>query len=296
MRFGVSVVSPPDRLPDLVQDAEAFGFDVVFTADHVGMSDPIATLATVAATSERLRIGTYVLNAEFWNPLLLARAASTLAVLSNGRFELGIGAGHAQIEFEQAGVPYRPARERVDRLDAYVRVLRRLLDGETVSDQTFGLVDASVGFASGHRVPLLVGGNGDTVLTTAGRHADLAGLVGMRSGTGQVHSDLSHWTWVGLADRRRVVESAAHRAGRPIPRPSLLVQCVIETDDRERAAASLTGESDAARHLDSPFVILGTVDEMTSHLRRLEALGVDTVTVFDRFVSALAPVIASFRA
>lgn len=296
MRFGVSVVSSPERLPELVRDAEGFGFDIVFAADHVGLADPIATLATVAATSDQLGIGTYVLNAEFWSPLLLARAASSLAVLSGGRFELGIGAGHAQIEFEQAGLVYRPARERVDRLDACVQVLRRLLDGETVSDETFGLDNASVGIATDHRVPLLVGGNGDSVLGTAGRHADLVGLVGVRSGTGQVQSDLSHWSWDGLVDRMRVVARAAELAGRPSPSPSLLVQCVIETDDREQTAGTLTDESDTSRHLDSPFVMLGTVDELTNQLRRLDALGVDTVTVFDRFAPALAPAIAAFRA
>jgi alkanesulfonate monooxygenase SsuD/methylene tetrahydromethanopterin reductase-like flavin-dependent oxidoreductase (luciferase family) len=80
--------------------------------------------------SERVRLRTYVLNVCFWNPALLAREAATADALTGGRLELGLGAGHVRAEFDDAGIPWRPLHERVERLAATVReVRRRLADG-----------------------------------------------------------------------------------------------------------------------------------------------------------------------
>jgi probable F420-dependent oxidoreductase len=293
----VTVVSPA-RVRSWVADVRAYeaaGFGALYVPDHVGLVDPFVALGAAAVVTDRMRVGTYVLNGEFWNPVLLARAAATVAAVSNGRFDLGLGAGHARVEFEQSGIPYPSAHERVDRLAATVDVVTRLLAGETVDDERFGLRDASVGEIA-TRARVLVGGNGDRVLHLAGERADAVGLTGFTSGTEQVHTNLSHWTWDGLADRIAHVERAAHavRRSTPVAR-TLLVQRVIVTDDRRRAAHALadaTGTPVEA-HLDSPFVLLGTEHELADQLHRLrDDARIDTVTVFDRDAEAIAPLLA----
>jgi probable F420-dependent oxidoreductase len=297
VQFGISAFRAADRdeWQGIARQAESWGFDTLWVADHVGMFDPFVATMSAADATERLRVGTYVLNAEFWNPLLLARAAATAHLLTGERFVLGLGAGHARVEFEQAGLRYPPAADRVERLELLVPVLRRLLAGETVTERALHLVHACTGLAPGRTpVPLLIGGNGNRVLRLAGTGADIAGVVGFTSGTGQIHTDLSHWSWDGLADRIARVRGAA--GDRP-PAIDLLVQHVAVTDDREGAVRDyLRGrDTDLARHLESPFLLLGTEEEITDQLRRLATAGVDRVTVFAPAAEPLAPVIERLR-
>jgi probable F420-dependent oxidoreductase len=278
---------------------EAAGFDTLWVADHVGMVDPFAAMVAAAAATERLRVGTYVLNVEFWNPLLLARAAATTDLLTDGRLVLGLGAGHAREEFVQAGLRYPPPGERVDRLAATVPVLRRLLAGETVDESALGLAGAATGLPP-VTPPLLVGGNGDRVLDLAGAQADVASLVGFTSGTERVHTELTHFGWDGLADRlARVRAAEADRstaADRPL-RIDVLVQRAVVTDDRAAALADLADAGMPADVLaDSPFLLVGPADDLAAQLSRLAGLGVDGVTVFGRDADAFAPAIARYRA
>jgi probable F420-dependent oxidoreductase len=219
--------------------------------------------------------------------------------LSDGRFVLGVGAGHAEIEFRQAGLRYPSAPDRVTKLERAVGVLQRLVAGESVDDDMLGLAGAATGIGPAREhLPLLVDGIGHRVLSLAGRMADAAGVVGFVSGTGQVHTNLTHWTWDGLANRIAVIRSAA--TGRDfVPGTDLLIQRVVVTNDRDRAANELAEASgiDASRHLDSPFLLLGTETEIADQLRRLSTdFGVSAVTVFVPYAEALAPIIEQMRA
>src|SRR5678816_1047603 len=101
LRFGVSTSSAAhrDEWRRQARRYERLGFDTLVVADHLGgMLSPMTALLAVADATERLRIGTLVLNNDFWAPPLLAREAVTLDLLSGGRLELGLGAGHAQEE------------------------------------------------------------------------------------------------------------------------------------------------------------------------------------------------------
>ncbi len=269
---------------------EALGFDVMHVADHVGMFDPFAAIVGAAAVTERLRFSTFVLNIEFWNPLLLARVAATTDLLTDGRLELGLGAGHAQVEFEQAGLRYPRAGERVDRLAASVPVVRALLAGEAVDHEGLDLHGAAVGFSAHQQpVPLLIGGNGDRVLTLAARHADTVGFAGFTSGTGKVHTNLSHWSWEGLENRIQLVRAAAgDRFGQL--ELNVLVQRAELTGDPERSLTEWAPGLDrpAGVLLDSPFLMLGTESELRAQLRRLAGLGVTFVSVFEQSAEALA--------
>lgn len=296
MRFGVSMWSATEGAT-WREDARRFedlGFDTLWVPDHVGMFDPFVGLAAAAGATSTVRLGSYVLNAEFWNPLLLARAAATAHIVSDGRLVVGLGAGHAKVEFDQAGLDYPSPARRVERLAALVPALRRLLAGETVDDPTLGLAGAATGLAP-TAPPLLVGGNGDRVLQLAGEQADLVGLVGFTSGTGQVHTDLSHWSWDGLAERLAHARTAAEGAGGRTFEADVLVQRVEVTDDPAKALADFTDAGMSEEMFDSPFLLVGTETEIVERLHRLADLGIDGVTTFSRHGDALATAIPHFH-
>jgi len=296
LRFGVSAGSAPSG-EAWRADARRFaaaGFDALWVPDHVGLFDPFAAATAAAAVAPTLRVGTYVLNVELWNPLLLARTVATTHLVTDGRLVVGLGAGHAAAEFAQAGLRYPGAGERVGRLEAMVPALRRLLAGETVDDERLGLAQAATGLAPVD-TPLLVGGNGDRVLDLAGREADIVGVVGVTSGTGRIQTNLSHWGWDGLADRLGHARRAAAAAGRSVA-ADVLVQRARVTDDPAAALADFVEAGLRTEMFDSPFLLVGSEDEVVARLQRLHGEhGVDGVTVFAHDAEALAPVIARLR-
>jgi alkanesulfonate monooxygenase SsuD/methylene tetrahydromethanopterin reductase-like flavin-dependent oxidoreductase (luciferase family) len=158
------------ELADLCRTAEAFGYDVVLGTDHLSSGSPFSPLIAAAAASERLRVGTLTINNEFWNPALLAREAITVDMLTEGRLELGLGAGHMKWEFESAGIPWSPFAERADRLRQSIEAVRELFthgvaepDSAARVREVFGRPELKPvqrhGFG-GSGPPLLVGGTG----------------------------------------------------------------------------------------------------------------------------------------
>src|SRR2546429_5826243 len=118
-RFGVNVRTAASQAEwaDKARKVEALGYAVLLVPDHLAeLLAPLPALAAAAAATTRLRVGTAVLNNDFRHPALLAREAATLDVLSDGRLELGLGAGHIRSEYEQAGLAFDPGATRVQRL------------------------------------------------------------------------------------------------------------------------------------------------------------------------------------
>ena len=137
-RFGVGeALSEPAAFREAIRHYEELGFDFVAKGDHIGGPAPFALLTAAAAVSERLRLRTYVLNASFWNPVLLARAAATLDRLSDGRLELGLGAGTIKSEFDAAGIPWRAPRERIELMKATLLEVRRCSTATTTRRSRF---------------------------------------------------------------------------------------------------------------------------------------------------------------
>ena len=135
-RFGLTAgwVASGDAWRTMAQRAESLGYDIVLATDHLsGQLSPVPALAAAAAVTSRLRIGSYVFANDFRHPLLLAREAATLDALSGGRLEFGIGAGWRVSDYSQLGVPYDAAGRRIDRMEEAVRIVARLLAGETVT-------------------------------------------------------------------------------------------------------------------------------------------------------------------
>ena len=285
----VALEAPADPLAwrDRVRAVDDQGHDVLLMPDHLGMWPPFTPLVAAAQASDRLRFGTQVLNIDFWNPVLLAREVAAADVLTGGRLEVGFGAGHAAVEYAAAGIGYDRPAVRIGRLAEAVPIVRRLLAGETIDHhgEHYRCERAEIGIAPTQQpVPVMVGGNGDRLLRLAAAEADIVGLTGFTAGTGRTHTDLSHFTWDGLADR---IAHVRRHGGTGVL--SVLVQHVEITSDRRAAAAAFAqGRVDVDVVADSPFVLLGSEAGVAEQLARLQAAGVSYVTAFERSAAALA--------
>src|SRR6266542_221021 len=137
-RFAVQAGAPPKGLDwtTYARHIEALGYGTLVTADHVvgdGLA-PFPALAAAATATRQLRVGTLVVDNDFRNPLLLAREAATVDVISNGRLELGFGAGWLRRDNDSLGIAYDPPAVRVQRLAEAVPLLKRV--GETGSSSS----------------------------------------------------------------------------------------------------------------------------------------------------------------
>jgi probable F420-dependent oxidoreductase len=307
--FNTSGLRPMRELADLCRTAEAFGYDVVLGTDHLSSGSPFSPLIAAAAASERLRVGTLTINNEFWNPALLAREAITVDMLTEGRLELGLGAGHMKWEFESAGIPWSPFAERADRLRQSIEAVRELFthgvaepDSAARVREVFGRPELKPvqrhGFG-GSGPPLLVGGTGDRVLSIAAEHADIIGFAGAY----QVKGEPPGTFRLGTADdaAERVAFVRQHAGDRMADVESnVLIQFVAVTDDRRSRAEKLVAERMPAftvdEALETPFLLIGTVEQMAEQLRaNRERFGFTYVTVHEPYMREFGPVIEHLR-
>ncbi|WP_027933269.1 LLM class F420-dependent oxidoreductase [Amycolatopsis thermoflava] len=284
MRFGVNMVEPGSRAEfvDKVRRAEDLGFDVVTVADHLGMPAPFPALVLAAEATSRVRLGTFVLNAPFYHPAVLARDVATTDQYSGGRLELGIGAGYVREEFEAAGLPW-PGR-RVDHVERTVVELRKLF-----ADPEYQPRPAQDGGP-----PLMLGGWGDRMLTLAAEHADTIALTGAPTAKGG--------GLVGLAGADAFAERVSFvrsRLGGRAAEINVLVQMVVVTDDRRAALTDLQRFApdmsvDAIGEL--PTLLVGSVAEIVAQIERMrEKFGITYVSVLERSLDAFAPVLEQLK-
>ncbi len=309
-RFSVNIfeVGSPDEFVRWCRAVEDAGFDAMYAADHLGVPAPFPVLVAAAGATERLRVGTMVLNAGFWNPALLAREIATTDLLTGGRLEVGLGAGHMRWEFEAAGIEWERFDERAERLESTVQELQRSFTGSGFDEQAAlrEAFDLPVlrpvqrrGFG-GYGPPLIVGGTGDRILSVAAAHADIVSVAGAVQLPGKPPGTFRIATATEADDR---VAFARARAGDRVDDIEwhTLLQAVVETDDRAGTAAALAERFEhtvgADDLLDSPFVLIGTVDEMAGQiLRSRERYGFTHFTVHAPYREIFGAVIGRVRA
>lgn len=301
-RFGINVRTAGSygEWADKARKVEALGYAVLLVPDHLAdLFAPMLGLAAAAAVTTRLRVGTGVLNNDFRHPVLVAREAATLDVLSGGRLELGLGAGHMQSEYEQAGLGFDPGATRVERLAESVVLVKRLFEGEGV---TFAGRHYRV---TGHaihprpvqrpRPPIFIGGNAPRLLSVAAREADIVGFTGIMFRRGGREVDVSDFRATVVDERVQLVRETAGDRFEQLEL-NALVQRVIVTDDRRKEAAALTGPISRLTPDEifaSPYVLMGTVDQMVADLEARRARwGISYIMTHETFMDALAPVIA----
>jgi probable F420-dependent oxidoreductase len=267
--------------------------------DHVvdGWS-PLTPLMAIADCTTTLRVCPLVLNNDFHHPVHLAQELASLDHLSGGRLEVGIGAGHSYTEYQAIGRDFDPPSVRKARLAESVDILRRLLDGEAVTyhGDYYSLDNVRTLRSNQDHVPLLVGVNGPRALAHAVRHADIIGLtmLGRTLEDGQRHE--ARWEQERLDSTVSFIrEQAGVRWGQI--ELNVLVQAVVVTEDRQGAAEQLASRipglcvHDA---LNTPFLAIGTHDEISTHLEFCrDRWGISYFSV--REIESFTPVIKRLR-
>jgi probable F420-dependent oxidoreductase len=278
------VVRWPEYLA-MARAAEAGGFDSIWIGDHLlyrgdgrperGPWDAWTTMAALAASTERVRIGPLVACANFHRPGHLARMAANIAEVSGGRFTLALGAGWNETEFRAFGIPFD---RRVARFEESFAIVRRLLDGERVSfDGEFWQTDDAVLLPQpAERPRLMIGSNGPRMLSIALPHVDAWNTWWEDYGNSAA----------GFAKLNDRITAAARDAGRD---PATLTRsaCVLVTVD------PATGER--PNKPDAPPVPIASAAD---HLRELADAGADEAIIVadpitEKSIHALAEVRAS---
>jgi probable F420-dependent oxidoreductase len=272
-RFATATTGAESRAAweDRARRAEALGFDAIFVPDHLAMGQfsPMVALASMAAVTTHLRLGTAVLNNDFRHPALLASEAATLDLLTDGRVELGIGAGHSGAEYTEIGLPFDPAGRRVDRFAESVRILRRLFDGQSVtfSGEHYRLRDHQL--YPRRRPRLMVGGNGARVLTLGAQEADIVQFTGEGGVDAGGRQRPPQWGVDQVDAKVALVREAAGERFEDLEL-SINVRHLEITQDRRSVLEGVAPRFglDGRWLLGSgtPYVLVGTVDEIVRQL------------------------------
>ena len=274
---------------ELARRAEALGYSALLSGDHLGQQAALARAVAAAAVTSTLQVGTYVINSSFHLPLRLAQEAATVADLTGGRLELGLGSGWSRPEFELLGVPYQAHATRAARLESAIMVMKRAWAGEITLAAGGREIPAVP--ALGRPPPLLIGGYGDAVLSVAARHADIVALTSaLKAGEGWQAASASAQA---IGERIQFLRAAA--AGRSGELEISVCPGVIVTG----AGAAVTAKVAAIRGVppqlvaDSPFALIGSCGELADRMRALrERLGITYFVVPADAVSDFAPVVA----
>ncbi|MBC9714900.1 TIGR03621 family F420-dependent LLM class oxidoreductase [Streptomyces sp. TRM66268-LWL] len=289
-RFGVNFLgtAPADAWRAKCRRAEELGYDVLLVPDHLGMPAPFPALVAAAEATERPRLGTFVLNAGFWNPALLAREIVTTDALTGGRLEVGLGTGYVRAEHEDAALPWGSPGERVGHLVRTVRELRRRYAEAPLKEQ----------LTQPGGPPLLIGGNGERVLRLAAEEAATVAFTGARSSP-DAPGTLLALSAEEFAARIARYEESERAVGGPPAERNLLLQLVELTDDRAKAVDALAQRSahlTQEQVLALPILAVGTVDEVTRQLLdQREQFGISYLTVLEPYMEAFAPVIQALH-
>jgi probable F420-dependent oxidoreductase len=294
-----SGAASPAAWRDLARKAEDLGYSTLYVPDHLDDQwAPMVAVTVAAEATTTLRVGTLVLDNDFRHPVLVAKEAATLDIVTGGRFEFGLGAGWMTTDYEQSGIPMDKPSVRVARLAESLAIIRAMWrDGNA----TFSGEHYSVAGATGTPSPttpggppLVIGGGSRRVLALAGEFADIVSIVPSLN-AGHIGPEVAAESVVEkYTDRVRwAQEAAGERAG------DLELQCwtvavqvvpnAAEVIDSLAPLFDLTPEQLRS----APLALIGTVEEIAELLRaRREELGFSYIVVHEAEMDALAPVIA----
>lgn len=280
------------ELRETAHHAESVGIDTLVIPDHlVGQFAPVPAMTAVAAVSDRLRVGTFVLNNDLRHPAVLAQDLASIDVLSGGRLDVAIGAGWNRAEYEAIGMPFDPTPVRQSRLAEAVAVLKGCFaDGPfsfTGEHYAINDYDAQPKPVQRPHPPILIGGGGRRTLTLAAREANIVGLAPriLRGGVPDLPS-------ISFAATREKIDWVREAAGNRFGElelniyPSLVpVEITNEPMRALRSAAERLSERvglevtpEALR--DSPHIFVDSVDGFVERFGRLrEELGITSIMV-----------------
>ena len=298
-RFGLQCRGPADATGwrELARRMEDLGWSTLTIADHFDDAlAPIPGLMAAADATTNLRVGSMVLANDYRHPVVLAKEAATLDLLTGGRFDLGIGAGWMTTDYEAAGMPLDRPGVRIERLAEALTVLRGLWSYEPCTfagaHHRVTELDGRPKPATPGGPPILIGGGGRRVLTLAGREADVVGInvnlaagvidrQAFWNGTPETTDEKLRWVREGAGDRDPELHVRVHLA--------------LVTDDRDGIVEQLAGgfglTPDQARA--TPHALVGDVSQICDQLvERRERWGISYLGLSADQLEPFAPIIA----
>jgi probable F420-dependent oxidoreductase len=275
----------------IAAEAEAFGFDTFAVTDHVGTThSPLQVLGWIASCNSQLRLGTQVIDNDFRHPVFLAQETATLDLLSNGRVELGIGAGWKPSDYELSGIPFERGRIRVERLEESVRIIKALWSEGPVSavgsHYQVNDLDGLPKPVQRPHPPIMIGGTRPRILSFAAREADIVSFLADPN-------DPATWTIDRLvAASLRVRDEAGERA----IELQMNIDLVAVGDDRQVDRLAREAGFDPAGLDRSAYALAGPVQAVVEQLEHLrEVAGISYFTIWSVYAEALAPVITELK-
>jgi probable F420-dependent oxidoreductase len=312
-RFGLQAMQAESgrKWRGIAQRAEGLGYSTLFVADHyLGPGPvydrsphlpqnlaPIAAIAAAAEATERLRVGCRVFAVDFHVPAVLAAETATLDLLSDGRLEVGIGAGVLRDEFEAMGIGFDEAGVRIDRLIEVVRLLKAHwsgqqieITGEHVHVSGYAGVPAPV---QKPHPPIMIGGQKKRLLSLAGREAQIASINFIP----YVHTADGLSPWQEMERRLGYIRDAAADRFSHIELEYSPYDVHITND-----ATSAYEEIAARRKVPfeavpgHPNALVGSAEAAADLLRQWrEVTGISYITVPHAQMEAFAPVVAELQ-
>ncbi len=300
-RFSVTAggITNVTEFLDLARKTEDLGYSTLTIPDHLdGQLAPIPALTAAAMHTTSLRILTLVLANDYRHPVMTAKEAATLDLVSDGRLELGLGAGWMRADYDQAGIDYDKPSVRIRRLGEGVEIIRALLGPEQVTfDGEFYRIDALDGLPkpAQTRVPIMLAGGREKILNLAGRHGDIvginpslhAGVIDERAGataTPDATDQKVAWIKAGAGDRFDDIELQTR------------VHLAAVVDNREELSETMGPAfgMTPAESLDSPHALMGTTDQCIEQVQGWrERWGISYIGFSYDAIDQMAPVVAA---
>jgi len=283
---------------DVAKRAEALGYDSLLMPDHItDQLAPVAALAAAAAATTTLRIGSFVFDNDYRNPVMLAKEATTLDLLSDGRLEFGIGAGWSRRDYQQLGITYDAPKVRVDRMEEAVTLIKRLWTEQKVTHEGphYRVRDATVLPRPTQRPhpPLMIGASGPRMLRIAAREAQIIAFVPSLNRLG-----LSTLRSMGTESVEKRIAMLRRTPRFPEIELNVIVFDAAVTDAARSIVDALTArlKSAATAIVDSPFLLYGSRASVVEDLlARRERLGISYFAIPGRVMRGFGPVVAALR-
>jgi len=275
------------------------GYSTLYLPDHFrDQLSPIAALMAAADATTTLRVGSLVFDNDYRHPVVLAKEAATLDLLSDGRLDLGLGAGWLASDYRRAGIPLDPPGIRIERMEEGLKIIKGLFAGGRFSftgkHYQVDELEGEPAVVQKPHPPIVLGGGGRRMLRLAGREADIVN-VNFDLSQGRVNPDLVRTGLAKSTDAK--LEWIRDAAGARFDEIELSITIFVAsvTDDRETIAAAFgsgvgLAPSDA---LEMPHFLIGSIDQMTADvIARRERYGISYVIVPGEAAESFAPVVA----
>jgi len=305
-RFGCinEQMKPAKAWREHVRMIEGLGYDILLMRDHFvpdvfgDTFGPVAALKSAADATSTLRVGSMVICNDFRHPAVLAKEVATIDLLSEGRFELGLGAGWMRDEYERMGLEFDPPSLRIQRLEESLFALRGLMHADPFSHQGqhYSIRELD-GFPKPvqKRIPIMIGGGNRKILNLAGGEADIVGILLTNVSSGVVVNDPLGRSSESVLQKLEWVKEGAGERFDELELNSAVD--VVVTDDRQSATETFIAQRgwqgiSVEQVWDMPSVFIGSREYIAEEMSaRREKFGFSYYWVADNKMEEFAPLV-----